>query len=268
MKTMKLPQLLIIASALALPCQAAITVIDSDFYVENIGGGADATQTITTADFVNGGLTLAGGSKLVVTVGGEGVSNGGDSTVDSVTYGGVNLLPAIQAGLARATSIWYLDLTGQSFTGSDFVVTYTGSADGIGFGAYVLSGTAAGVSATSSGVGGAQIIDSTIELTTLTDGEFVVGAMARNNFDNAGSGGDGSGFSDPLQELYYGDMTGASAASGSFLAGSAGAYNLIINDTSTATAAMVGASFAAAIPEPSVTLLGLVGSLLLIRRKR
>ena len=255
----------------AASSQAAITLLDSDYFTQNINGVADSSHTIASGDFANGGLTLSGASKLVVSIGNEGFSNGANNaTTTSVTYGGVSLSQAVQAGSGRAASIWYLDLTGQTFTGSDFVVTYNNSgsgADGMGFGAYVLSGTKTGFSAFASGVGGAGITDSTIELTTLTAGEFVVGAMARNNFDSDGAGGDGVRFSDPLQELYYADLAGASAASGSFTAGAAGAYDLIINDTTNSTAVFVGASFEA-IPEPSSALLGGLGLLALFRRRR
>lgn len=214
-------------------------------------------------------LDTSGASKLVITTGTEGDGNTTGTGFSSITLGGAAFTKAHSGGGNKATvEIWYLDLAGVTFDNTTFSLTVDGSVtqEGLGFGAYALSGTAAGFSATGSSGGG-----NTATVTTLTDNEFAVATFARNNFDDGGVG-----VQAPLTALFYEDLTGFSVASGSTVdtqdgtttLGAAGDYDLTIPNNTNGTGEVIAVSFAA-IPEPSaLALLGFSLFGLMLRRRR
>ncbi len=199
---------------LAPTTQAQVSLVSSAFYASNIGSTedfdfVDSTHTITSVE--SGSFDANGVDKLVVSIGSEGLDNGAQSNdVISVTYGGAAMSMAIEryGNGNRGGEIWYLDNV--AVTG-DFVITYAGATSGLGFGAYALSGTAAGVGQTASTTATSESETNIADMEmTASAGDFIVAGLARNNFDNGG----GIGVVAPLTELFYASgIDGASAAS-------------------------------------------------------
>lgn len=215
-------------------------------------------------------LNTTGASKIAITTGTEGDGNTQGTGFSSITFGNAALTKAHSGGGGNGTvEVWYLDLAGVTLDNTTFSLTVTGDVvqEGLGFGAYALSGTANGFSATGSSGGG-----NTATVTTLTDNEFAVATFARNNFDDGG----GVGVQSPLTELFYSDLGGFSVASastvdtldGTTTLGVEGDYDLSIANNSNGTGEVIAVSFAA-VPEPStLALLGFSLCGLLLRRRR
>ena len=268
MKIISYKILPLLVIALASPSLAAITLIDTGAFAT---GNNATSYTITSAN-IGGALDFTGGSKLVVSIGSEASPNNAGHIPTSVTYGGVALTLADSDGANGRASIYYLDDLSASFTGTNFVITY-GAAEtqnGVGFGAYVLGGTAAGF-ADSFTSGSAT----TVNVTTTTSGEFVITSFARNNVDfvQGAASGDGLGAQSPLTELFRTSNPGIgettwSAASAYALLGAANTYPLTYYENN-ATGRIIAVTFEAApIPEPSTALLGSLGLLAILRRRR
>jgi hypothetical protein len=239
-------KLLVTALAVTLTIElshAAISIVDR----------FDSTSTVDGFDYTFSGSTLdfTGASKLVVAVGSEGSQNNGahPTAIDSLTFGGVSLTQILPTGpdsLQNRTSLFYLDLDAVSFTGTDFFLDFVdGTFDNRGYGlsAYTLSGTKAGVSASSS----LRFMQSTPEpdITTPTANEFLIGSWSRNTAGNYPDFPVGSPLTNDFTAALDGQYSFA-AVSGQL--GAAGDYD----------------------PEPSVFALSMMGfgALWLLRRRK
>lgn len=196
-------------------------------------------------------------SKIVFTMSTE--VGFGDTAFSSVTFGGNALVPAIAAvnstNSIQQTSIYYLDassVSGGSFGTGDLVINGSGSND-FGVSWIFLSGTADGVGPTNSATNSL-----TVSLTTTLDNSFVVASHASN-----GSSGTAQS---PLTALLDGDVGSAGGGSGyaTITTAGSGSYSFA---GSTSRPVTVVAAFAP-IPEPATALLGSLGALLLLRRRR
>jgi len=225
---------------------AAIALLDS--------GGVAKTQTsastITVTSTDLGTFDANGASKLVVTVSGE-RGGAGSYAHAGVTYGDVEMtliLGSATDNTARYISMWYLDNV--TVTG-DFVVDFGGNGSGVGFGAVALSGTKAGGAADSS-----FSLGTSTSITTTTASEFLMAAGMAN-------GTTAPTASSPLTQLFSGDTGSSSGAAGHRFVTSAST----VTPTFTGANGVIAASFEA-IPEPSAALLGAIGFLVLLRRRR
>lgn len=271
-KTFTAVRIRIIGLALALlvhTCPAAISIVDS------VGFGTETGSTASSRTVSAGGelgtFSANGADKLIVTIGGEGVTNGGSSpTVTALTYGGVSLIKVFENYVNnRGNSMWYLDNV--SVTGN-FVITYAGDSDDLGFAAYALNGTAAGTAeVTGSTTGHGANLPTQVALNVTTAGSFVAASFARNNFDNSNttSTPNATGVVAPLTSLYYTNNGGtASTAAGYANNVAAGTFNAQIEELTNNAGSLIAASFAP-VPEPSAAaLLGVFGLSVLIRRRR
>jgi len=228
---------------------AAIVLQDDAVFMD---GGKD---TLTDAEI--GGLDVTSGDKLVVTIGLEGDDSGPDSTV---TYNGQNMTLAVEntpTSWAGWVGMYYLDDISTVGAGTlDF--TNGGYSAGVSF--MVLSGTAAGV-------GNVNSADATTLNLNVSANSFMVAAF--------GDTADADVTVDsPLQTLLDIDTENVDINDGS---ASYGTGYQSISSAGTATPSftsstsrpnMVAAEFTA-VPEPStILLLGALGSLVFLRRRR
>lgn len=243
---------------------AAISQVDADFWT---------STTVGTSYTIDGStLDLTGASKLVVTLGAEGNASNGDipPAVDTLTFGGVELTAAIISGGGSATnrrsSIWYLDLTGVSLTGTDFdldFVTGGSSSRGYGFSAYTLAGTADGVSSTGESPYTDTVDHTLVELNTPTDNEYVIASYSRN-----ASTGTVTAVQNVTLLYNVGLSSQYAVASAYGTTGAAGQHFVGMDGMNTSGRTVVATFAEAAIPEPgSLALLGL-GGLCVLRRRR
>lgn len=240
---------------------AAITVVDSYQHTSNsaISGTTDASglfRTITNASV--GNLVASGSAKLVVGV------NSRSNIPFTVTYGGVAMTPAVsQASSLNSgfAAVFYLD---NPMTDGDFVFTsaVVNNFDRANLHAWALSGTAVGgpvgtvVDTSSTG----NPID--MSITTGASGGFVIGSIGANGGTPTTTFTPDSG-SDFLYAFANTNSNGYAA----WLGDTSGTYSMLRTNTSTAGGAGVMATFAP-IPEPSAALLGGIGMLLMMRRRR
>ena len=249
---MKKISILTLSLALSTGLANAAIVLQDDAVFANNG-----KDTLTDAEI--GGLDVSSGDKLVVTIGLEGDDSGPDSTV---TYNNQNMtLAASNMGLNGLNpsgwiGIYYLDNISTVGAGTlDF--TNGGYSAGVSF--MVLSGTAAGV-------GNVNSANATTLNLNVSANSFMVAAFG-DTADLAVT------VDSPLQTLLDVDADpGFNDGSASY-----GTGYQSISSTGTATPSftssssrpnMVAAEFTA-VPEPStILLLGALGSLVFLRRRR
>jgi hypothetical protein len=240
---------------------AAITV--SNIVTKQPTSGLTSTTYFATSDGTGSGAAV---DKLVVVVAGE--HNFGGNTggfVNNLFYGGVAMTQAVNRNPVDGTnittgSIWYLDNPG---TSGGFTVSVGGNGNNYAWLILGLTGTADGVGATAV----SALNSKTVDLTTVGLDSYVIAAH--------GLGGNGN----------TGSVAGITANAPSTLLGAIAANTyagIVVSgvdevDAGTATYGFTGGNaagnftFAAefrAIPEPSAALLGGVGLLALLRRRR
>jgi len=230
---------------------AAIVLQDSAVAVLNSTSGTD-----TLTDAAIGGLDVSSGDKLVVTIGFEGDNNGPDSIV---TYNDQNMTLATENIQASSgwVGIYYLDNVSSFGAGT---LDFTNGGYSAGVSLMVLSGTATGVGSVNNG-------DATTLDLAVSAGSFMVAAFGDtadaaitvdsplttllNSDDLVAAGDDGSA----SYGTGYQSISSAGTATPSFT-------------SSTSRPNMVAAEFTA-VPEPStILLLGALGSLVFLRRRR
>lgn len=251
------------------------------------GAALSASATITvvnTAPFTNGGSDLSaatyafnafGADKIVVAVTGEAGNPGQMSNgITTLTYNGVSLTRAIDRNSIPESSlgagdwdqiyndIWYLDATdyGTAFQNLALNFVITGGQRGH-LSVLALAGTADGVGNT---VIGSRDSSSATLLTSA--GSMVIASYGTGGNGNTGSitGTSWDGdvqVSAQVQSSWNGQVVGYS---NNVAAGSA-TYSFTDSDASGGH--VIAAEFIA-VPEPSAVLLGGLGVLLLVRRRR
>lgn len=245
--TTKLAAVLALSAASA---NGAVMVLDFGTNINNDDSAITDTEL--------GNLVFTGASKLVVTVGVKGSGLSPDNQAGNVTYNNEPMLFVTgSAGTGSSAygwvGIYYLDNPGSVGVG-DLVVQDPGYS--LGVSALVLSGTAAGFGDTASSKSA-----TTVSVTTTSADSLVLAGYS--------DGSSSAVAASPLTGLVFAD--GGTFGSGNHAAGYqlVGAASTITPTftTSGARPSTVAAEFTA-VPEPSVALLGALGALALIRRRR
>lgn len=256
-----------LAALAAVPCAQAAVILQDTYapaaplgIPNDLGGGIPGYEINldTTTQF-----SAAGHGKLVMVLSSKNEDQGGESDfagapVTSITYDAVALSEAIfhdGAGSQRVSvGIYFLDNVATDGTlrieFSDFNQTE------FGFGLYALDGLKTGVQDFAEGTS-----DTAAAVDLTTSNGFLVQEAARNNQSLTGGGGYTTLYDYEVQS-YRGLSQYQVIDDGS----GPGTYFAPINNTGSFKY-IAGAAFEA-IPEPSVTILGTLGSLLLLRRKR
>ena len=229
----------------------------------------DLNNSTNTSNFAitGSGFDASGFDKLVVVATSENGNGGTGGSVDTMTYDGVSMTRIVfSAGVTgniTYNSIWYLD----NPTTTAGVIATTGN-NRIAATAFGLNGTAAGAGATASTTN-SPTGQYSVGLTTTAANSFVVASLGMGGSGNNADVGNVTANS-PLTRLngrefgsnWGGHVVGTAAVS----AAGAGTYGFTdsspTNDVST-----IAVEFKA-IPEPSVALLGGLGVLALLRRRR
>ena len=263
---MKKIKTLLLILPLAISAQAAVVITDSGTATKT--AWTSGTQTFTSGDF---SFSLTGVDKLVVTFGINHSSVDPSRVVNSVSYNGQAMTEAVGLGgdsTSFQSAIYYLDNPGTTL--GDLVLSTT---NGYGMGVTImgLSGTALGHGAT----GGTESSSST-SLTTTASNSFVIASILA-------PGEVGNGLTVPAAQSSFSAGPGTLIDYSSALDSAIGTgYQTIASSGTNLTptfyigattfdiaATTVAAEFLAAIPEPSTTLLlGVLGSMLLLRRRR
>ncbi|MGA0900778.1 MAG: hypothetical protein ACO3SO_10265 [Luteolibacter sp.] len=252
-----LPALLAVSLS-ATPSHAVITALDFGSFMDTAN---IPTYTITSAQqhIADGddAFSLAGAKSLVVTVGAEG--DGGAKILNDVTYGGVSLTEAVTSGAQRYSAIYYLNLTGVTLSGSDLVFEWNGNTGGVAGSLFALDTEITVQPGNTSSV---------LSVSTALDvaaGSFVVAAINANN-----DGTPSLAATSELTDLAYA-TSGTNALSSRQATGYAQITSAdpsyLIEFSSQTSPSLTAVEFTA-IPEPSAALLGGMGALLLLRRRR
>ena len=231
---------------LGAKANAAISVTNTS---ANVLQDSLNSQSVTYT-FTNWALT--GGNAVVVFFSGENTLNvtatyGTENmTVVETTGFGNDHVAAIAYIINPITSTADLDVTWAAGSNSENMITAL-SLGGVG-------------SAVASGSLGGNL---SFNYTTTLDGGFVVGNATNNSFN----------FSSPPTvsstnldtNVFYSSISGNSSSLQTYgVIDTAGSYT----DTYSNSVVSTGVAFEAAIPEPSAALLGVLGTLLLLRRRR
>jgi hypothetical protein len=251
-----------------IPALAALTFAMGSAHGATITIDAAASNYITRATFIGASYNAGGSDKLVVIVTGEhnfgGTNTGGN--VSGLTYNGTAMTQAVQrqptAANILVAGIWYLDNPGNQ--AASFAVTAGGNGNNYVFTVLRLSGTLDGVGATA-----ISALDSkTVNLTT-TAADSLVLAMH-------GLGGDGNTAATSAITV---DSPGTKVTNVSH---SSNWVGQVVSSTEVASAGTATYGFTGgatggnltiaaeflAVPEPSSALLGGLGLLALLRRRR
>jgi hypothetical protein len=234
------------------------TVSHSSAAISLLAGGSGSYATGATAvanpRTVLTSFNASTASKIVLTLSDE--DGSGDTVPTGFSFGGVAMTLAVSHNNSiQQTKIYYLDasnpLVGGTFGTGDLVVNGTGTND-YGVSWLFLSGTADGVGPTNIST------TQSVSLTTVVNGSWVIASTANNNASGTPQS--------PLTALLNGDVGSAGGGSGYAEIATAGAGTYSFTD-GTGRPVTVAAAFAP-IPEPSAALLGALGLLALLRRRR
>ncbi len=234
--------------------QAAITTVNTGLF----GGSApDATVTQSIS-------TGTGADMLVVMTSSE---LGGTISSDmTVTYGGVSM--NLATGNLTNSAIWFLDLTTPGITGTNVVVDMSGYTTRNGFAAGWVTmdgnlgiGESIGVHATnSSGVG-----INTVSLTTTVE---TFNAVNFNGNNTSGTITVGSPLTQIYQDTNIGSARSAAGLQASVAAGTSNYQWTLTGGTLPDDYRRIDAAAFSVVPEPSAAVLGSLGLLALLRRRR
>lgn len=221
----------------------------------DLGGGTFGYNLNLTADF-----SAAGHGKLIMVLSSKDELGGdlGGAPVTGITYGGVPLAQAMfrdGAGTDRVSvGIFYLD---NVVSDGDLRIEFAdGNQSEFGFGLYAVDGLKLGVQDVGEGT---TEVAATVTLTTSSG--FLVHEAARNNQSLTANPDD-----DWVTLYDFNGPQSYQALSQYQIATAAGDYAAPINNTGTFK--YIGAAAFEAVPEPSVALLGGLGLLALLRRRR
>ena len=261
-RTHTLPAILAAVSVASISAvSAAITITDSFHVRTENGGGTDGDpntiERVGNNDFsgtLASGWSLNGGNTIAVYFGGEGIVDGSFSA----TFGGqaLNVVSLGGVGNEHISAVGYL-INPTVSTGDVAITSNRGTAAGnrqsFAFGILSLSnvGSVAG-SDTRSGNGD-------LSYTIGSDGGFVMGGAVNNNFSGPAPTISGNPNTDLLAE----DPDGNFSVRFAYGTATSGAFT----DSYSGSLAASTLAFTA-IPEPSIALLGSLGLLALLRRRR
>jgi PEP-CTERM motif len=176
----------------------------------------------------------------------------------AISYGGSALTQAVTSG-QNGASIWYL--ANPSATGSISIDAFTiTTLNGFGIGIASLFGNGQEIGLTATG---RSTNSTTVGITTVADSFVMVGADANNGINTTTPS-----MNAPLTQIYArGDVGSSKSAAGYENAVAAGAQTYGFTPGSAEERGLAAAAFTV-IPEPSTALLGGLGLLALLRRRR
>ncbi|MFU8848548.1 MAG: PEP-CTERM sorting domain-containing protein [Opitutales bacterium] len=251
-----------VASTLAASVSLTAVTIDSIFTSTYVPGtyvidsqvdNAVTSFTIPLSDLTTAGFSASGNDKLVLSISTKWASNPGGA-VTALSYDGNALTQAVaQTGQRTRGEIWYLDNVGSD---GDISFTFDAVTEGFAIRLFALDGAAAGVTSTGNK---AQTSDGVLPTLSASSSAFVLWeASIHRGTTNIDNDYNDSSFT-------WGGRGGSSAFWDIEAAG--GTFDANVINTRT-DGSFVGASFAA-VPEPSAALLiGGLGLLMLLRRRR
>lgn len=242
----KLVSLLVLSAAAA---NAAIIVMDTATYA------SAGNETISSFNLNFAGFDPSSADKLVVTVSGRGAT-AGSTSVSSMSFNSTALSAAIQQQNERiVTAVYYVD---SALANGALEINFSQNVYAIGVSVLALSGTDTGVGPTV----GVNNLSGT--LTTTTDGSL---AIAAAHYFRAASDGTTVTPNSPMTSLLATPLYFAGAGAGYYEVPTAGDFNYSFTASGGSLATTAAVAFAP-IPEPSTALLGGLGLLALLRRRR
>jgi len=261
MKLLKISPLLLALSLAVSHTQAAVILQDTFSYISGVNEFPTELDGVGTGtwgyEISTAGFSAAGNGKLVFAYSSKDEQGGdiGGALFTSVSFNGASLTEAISTeNFNRGTAgVWYLDNVASN--GIIRILLADQNNSEFGFGLYALDGLKAGFQDTASGN-----LDAEATVTVGTSSGFVVQEAVRNNQNLTPDG------TDDWLTLNDTNVQSYTVLQQYQVTTAAGDYFAPTNNT--ATKLVIGAAFEEAIPEPSVALLGALGSVLLLRRRR